>query len=144
MEAAVTRALDGVVRDATSELRVPGSWLWPVVGVIQLIVGAVFVLAVAWYVTLFVSGGSIPVATMDAPLLGPLPLPLVLLAGSVIASSVIGFALSLHAGWIGRRIGRRLAARVRAVVTSEIESAGMSGLARVEAVRRRLTGQRDE
>jgi GTP-binding protein EngB required for normal cell division len=143
-EAAVTRALDGVVRDATSELRVPGSWLWPVIGVIQLIVGAAFVLAVAWYVTLLVSGGSIPVATLDAPLLGPLPLPLVLLAGSVIASSVIGFALSLHAGWIGRRIGRRLAARVRAVVPSEIEAAGMSGLARVEAVRRRLTSQRDE
>lgn len=143
-EAAVTRALDGVVRDATSELRVPSSWLWPVIGVIQLMGGAVFVLAVAWYVTLFVSGGGVPVGTLEVPLLGPVPLPLVLLAGSVVGSAVIGFGLSLHAGWIGRRIGRRLADRVRAAVTSEIESAGMSGLSRVEAVRRQLTSERDE
>ena len=102
------------------------------------------VLAVAWYVTLFASGGTIPVATLELPLLGPLPLPLVLLAGSVIGSAVIGFGLSLHAGWIGRRIGHRLAAQVRAAVASEIESAGMSGLSRVEAVRRQLTSGRGE
>lgn len=143
-EVAVTRALDSVVRDATSELRVPASWLWPIIGVVQLVVGAVFVLAVAWYVTLFVSGGAIPVATLELPLLGPIPLPLVLLAGSVIGSAVIGFGLSLHAGWIGRRIGHRLAAQVRAAVASEIESAGMSGLSRVEAVRRQLTSGRGE
>ena len=74
-EAAVTRALDGVARDAVADLRVPGSILWPVIGAVQLAVGAVFAFAVAWYVTLFVSGGAVPVSTVEAPILGPVPLP---------------------------------------------------------------------
>jgi GTP-binding protein EngB required for normal cell division len=135
-EAAVTRALDRVVRDATDVLDVPRSLLWPVIGAVQLVVGAVFILAVAWYVTLFVAGGAVPVATLEMPLLGPMPLPLVLLAGSVLVSAVIGFLLSLHAGWIGRRVGRRLEDRVRTAVATETEKAGFSGLDAVEAVRR--------
>ncbi len=143
-EAAVTRALDRVVRDATDDLHVPRSLLWPIIGAIQLVVGAVFILAVAWYVTLFVAGGAVPVATVELPVLGPVPLPLLLLAGSVIVSGVIGFLLSLHAGWIGRRIGRRLADRVRTAVTTQTETAGFSGLDAVEAVRRDLATRRDE
>ena len=139
-EAAVTRALDRVVREATADLHVPRSLLWPVIGAVQLIVGAVFILAVAWYVTLFVAGGSVPVATIEMPLLGPVPLPLVLLAGSVLISAAIGFLLSLHAGWIGRRIGRRLADRVRTAVAAETATAGFSGLDAVETVRRMTYG----
>ena len=142
-EAWVTRALDAIAADAVKDLRVPGSLLWPVIGAIQLVVGAVFVLAVAWYVTLFVAGGSVPVATWEVPVLGPVPLPLLLLAGSVIVSAFIGMLLALHAGWIGRRVGRRLAGRVREAVSAEISSAGLSGLAEVEEVRRRLAGKRD-
>jgi hypothetical protein len=139
-EAAVTGALDRVVRDATDVLDVPRSLLWPVIGAVQLVVGGVFILAVAWYITLFVAGGAVPVATVEMPLLGPVPLPLVLLAGSVLVSAVIGFLLSLHAGWIGRRVGRRLADRVRTAVATETETAGFSGLDAVEAVRRMTYG----
>jgi GTP-binding protein EngB required for normal cell division len=139
-EAAVTRALDRVAGDAAAELRVPGSLLWPVIGAVQLVVGAFFAFAVAWYVTLFVSGGAVPVATVDLPVLGPVPLPLVLLAGSILVSAIIGLMLSAHAGWIGRRLGDRLAARVRAAVADAVESAGMSGLDRVEEARRTIGG----
>ncbi|HUF06996.1 MAG TPA: GTPase domain-containing protein [Candidatus Binatia bacterium] len=143
-EASVSRALDEVARDAGSDLHVPGSLLWPAVGVVQLLVGAVFVLAVAWYATLYIAGGAVPVATLELPAVGPVPMPLLLLAGSVVVSALIGFLLSLHAGWIGRRRGQRLAARVRTAVAGEIDSAVMSGLARVETVRRELAGGRDE
>ena len=139
-EAAVTRALDRVARDAVADLRVPGSILWPVIGAVQLAVGAVFAFAVAWYVTLFVSSGAIPVATVEAPILGPVPLPLVLLAGSIVVSGVLGLILSLHAGWIGRRLGRRLEGRVRAEVATAVEDAGLAGLDRVEAARRAIGG----
>lgn len=139
-EAAVTRALDRVARDAAADLRVPGSILWPIVGAVQLAVGAVFLFAVAWYVTLFVSGGAVPVATVELPILGPVPLPLVLLAGSIAVSAVLGLILSLHAGWIGRRLGDRLAGRVRAEVAAAVEAAGMAGLDRVEAARRKIGG----
>ena len=139
-EGTLARAVDRATRDATADLRIPGSWLWPVIGVLQLIAGGAFLFAVAWYVTLFLSQGVVPVATIDAPVLGPLPLPLGLLAGSFVVSAALGFLLSLHAGWIGRRAGSRLAARVSDAVRQAVEHEAMAGLGRIEAVRERLAG----
>ncbi|HEX7347004.1 MAG TPA: hypothetical protein VF253_09440, partial [Candidatus Limnocylindrales bacterium] len=138
IEAVVTRALDEVARDAPADLRVRGSLLWPVIGAVQLAVGAVFAVAVAWYVTLFVAGGAVPVATVEVSLLGPVPLPLVLLVGSIIVSAALGLVLAVHAGWIGRRLGDRLAERVRGAVTDAVATAGLAGLDRVEAARRTI------
>ena len=135
LETTVARTLDGIARDAAPELRVPRPWIWPVVGVLQLAIGAVFLLAVAWYVTLFVAGGGVPVATVEAPVVGPLPLPLALLAGSVVVSAILGWLLSLHAGWLGRRRGRRVADRVRSAIPAAVEEAGLHGLRRVQAAR---------
>jgi GTPase Era involved in 16S rRNA processing len=135
LEATVIRALDGVAREAASDLHVPRSWVWPVVGALQLLIGAVFLFTVAWYVTLFMSSGAVPVGTIDLPVLGPVPLPLVLLAGSVLVSAVLGWLLALHAGWIGRRRGGRVAERVRTAVGSAVDEAGLRGLRRIEAAR---------
>ena len=140
LEARLVRALDASARDAAADLRIPGSILWPVVGAVQLAIGAVFAFSVAWYVTLFVSQGQVPVATVELPLLGPLPLPLLLLAASIVASAALGLLLSLHAGWIGRRAGRRIAERVRESVGSSVAEAGFGGLERVEQARRRIGG----
>lgn len=140
LEADLAAALDTVARDAAADVRIPGSVLWPVVGAIQLAIGAVFAFAVAWYVTLFVSGGQVPVSTFDAPLLGPVPLPLVLLVGSVAGSALLGMLLSMHAGWIGRRVGGRVASRVRDAVGLAVADAGFGGLERVEEARRRIGG----
>ena len=140
LEEQMGRALDAVAREAAGDLRIRGSILWPLVGAVQLAIGAVFAFAVAWYVTLFVSGGQVPVSAVEVPLLGPLPLPLVLLVASVVASAVIGMLLSLHAGWIGRRIGGRVAERVRTAVASSVAEAGFGGLERVEQARRRMGG----
>ncbi len=138
LEASVTQALDRVAGDAGADLHVPRSLLWPVIGALQLVVGAVFAFAIAWYVTLFLAQGQVPVASIEIWLLGPLPLPLALLAVSVVVSAVLGFLLSLHAGWIGRRLGRRLASRVAEAVTMAIGAGPMAALERVEAVRRDL------
>lgn len=140
LEAELERAIDEAARGAVGELAISGSLLWPVIGAVQLAIGGVFAFAVAWYVTIFVSQGQLPVGTIDAPVLGPLPLPLVLLAGSIVASAAIGFLLSLHAGWIGRRAGAGVAERVRAAVTSSVTDAGFGGLERVERARRRIGG----
>ncbi len=140
LEAEMGRALDAVAREAAGDLRIRGSILWPLVGAVQLAIGAVFAFAIAWYVTLFVSGGRVPVSTVEVPLLGPLPLPLVLLVASVLTSAVIGMLLSLHAGWIGRRIGGRVAERVKTAVASSVAEAGFGGLERVERARRTIGG----
>ncbi len=138
LEPIVVRALDGVARQAADGLRVPGSWLWPVIGAVQLVIGAVFAFAIAWYVTLFLSSGVVPVTTAEVPYLGEVPLPLLMLAGSVAASAALGFLLGLHAGWIGRRRARRVAEQVRLAVTDAVATAGSAGLERIEAVRARL------
>ena len=140
LERGLVKALDAVARDAAADLRIPGSILWPLVGAVQLAIGAVFVFAVAWYVTLFISQGQVPVSTIDAPVLGPLPLPLVLLGASIVASAFLGMLLALHAGWIGRRVGSRVAERVRAAVRASVAEAGFGALDRVEQARRRIGG----
>jgi GTPase Era involved in 16S rRNA processing len=135
LETTVTRTLDGVARDAAAEVHVPRSWLWPVIGALQLVAGAAFLLAAAWYVTLFLAAGATPVATVEVPVLGPVPMPLALLTGAVATSALLGRLLSLHAGWIGRRRGGRVADRVRTEVAATVEAAGLRGLRRVEEVR---------
>lgn len=140
LEADVARALDEATREAAGDLRIRGSVVWPLVGAVQLAIGSVFAFAIAWYVTLFVSGGQVPVSTVEVPILGPVPLPLILLVGSVVASAAIGMLLSLHAGWIGRRIGARVAERVRGVVAGSVTEIGFGGLERVERARRTIGG----
>jgi GTP-binding protein EngB required for normal cell division len=138
LEADLARSIDTAARDAAVDLRIPGSIVWPLIGAVQLVIGAIFVFAVAWYVTLFIAQGQVPVATVEAPLLGPLPLPLVLLAGSIVVSAVLGLLLSLHAGWIGRRVGARVADRARKLVSASVAEAGFGRLDRVERARRRM------
>jgi len=104
--------------------------------VLQVAVGSVLLFAVAWIVVLFVSGAGVPVATFEAPLLGPLPMPLALLAGSVLGSALLGWALALHAGWVGRRLAAAVGARTETAIRQAIATDAFAGLARVEAARR--------
>lgn len=135
-EADVARVLDRAVGEAGSELEIPSSPVWPVLGFLQIGVGAVLVFAVAWIVVLFVAGGGVPVATFDAPLLGPLPMPLALLAGAALVSALLGLLLGWHAGVIGRRVAARVGARVEREVGEAVVRNAFAGLARVEAARR--------
>jgi len=143
LEPVLVRSLDRVTREAAEGLEVPGSFLWPVIGAVQLVIGAVFAFAVAWYVTLFLASGIVPVTTAEVPYLGSVPLPLLMLAGSLAASAVLGFLLSLHAGAIGRRRGRRVAEQVRVAVTETMTAAGTAGLDRLEVIRARLADELD-
>lgn len=137
-EREVVRVLDRAMAAAASELEIPRSPVWPVIGALQLVVGAVLLFAVAWIVVLFVSGGSVPVASVDLPLLGPIPMPLALLAASVLVSAVLGWILGLHAGWVGRKVASRAARRIEAAVGDAIVRDALGGLDRVEAARRTI------
>lgn len=136
-EEAVADTLDATARDLAPEAAPPGSVLWPVVGVLQLTAAAVLLLAVAWYATLFLVPGA-PVGSIDLPLLGPVPMPLALLAGALVVSALLGALLSLHAGWLGRRFGRRVAALSGERVAAAIERVAFGGLDEVERARASL------
>jgi hypothetical protein len=135
VEESVSRALDRATVASAADLRIPRSWAWPVVGAVQLAIGAVFLFAVAWYVTLFLAGGAVPVATVDAPLVGPVPMPLVLLLGSIVASAILGWLVGIHAGWLGRRLASRVRQRTETAVREAITDVGFGGLRRVDAAR---------
>ena len=138
-EADVARVLDRAVAAAGADLEIPRSPIWPVIGVVQALVGAVTVFALAWIVVLFVSGGGVPVGTFDAPLLGPVPMPLALLTASVLVSAALGWILGLHAGWVGRRVAARLASRTELAVREAVVDQAFAGLDRVEQSRRIIT-----
>jgi hypothetical protein len=137
-ETAVTRSLDRSTRQAANELAVPTSFLWPVVGFIQLLSGAVLLFAVAWYLTIVFGPGGLLVSTVDLPYLGPVPMPLVLIAGSLALSLLLGFVITFHAGWMGKRMGRKVAKRVAESVAEAIASVGFGRLDAVEEARARL------
>jgi len=134
------RVLDNVTRDAASSFELPRSAIWPILGAAQLVAGALLVFAVAWLVTLFVSGGAVPVGSVDLPLLGPIPMPLAVLAGSVLLSAVLVWLLGLHASYVGRRLAARIRARTAAAVRAAVQAEGFAGLSRVEAARRVIAG----
>jgi hypothetical protein len=140
MESGLERAFDQVARDSAPDMEVRRSPLWVVIGLLQLLTAAFFLFAVLWYVTLFVSGGQVPVATAEMPILGPVPLPLILLVGSVLASAVLGWVLSLHAGWRGRRIAARVADRVAVAVAAAVERGAFQRLHEIEVARRKVLG----
>jgi GTP-binding protein EngB required for normal cell division len=135
-EAEVTRALDRLTREEAAAFELPRSPVWPFIGVLQVAVGAVLVFALAWIVVLFVSGGGVPVATFEVPILGPLPMPLALLAASLLVSALLGWILALHAGWVGRRVAARVEARTEAAIRDAIATDAFGGLDRVEEERR--------
>lgn len=139
----LARVLDRVTATAAGSLEIPRSPLWPVIGAVQLILGAILVFAVAWLVTLFVAGGGVPVSALEVPLLGPIPMPLALLAGSVLASAVLGWLLGLHAAFVGRRVAGRIRARTEEAVREAVVRDGFAGLDRVEAARRTIAGALD-
>ncbi|MEO5986970.1 MAG: hypothetical protein ABIW50_05150, partial [Candidatus Limnocylindria bacterium] len=88
-----------------------------------------------WLITLFVAGGAVPVASIDIPVLGPIPMPLALLAGSVLLSALLGWLLSLHASHVGRRLASRVRGRTSAAVRAAVDAEGFAGLSRVEVAR---------
>lgn len=141
-EADVARVIDRAVGEAGA-LEIPRSPLWPVIGALQVVAGAVLLFAVAWMVVLVVAGGSVPVATVAVPLLGPIPMPLALLTASVLISALLGWVLALHAGWVGRRLAGAVGARVEAALRDGVVRDSFGGLERVEEARRVIASASD-
>lgn len=132
-EADVARVID---RAAVGEVLIPTSPIWPAIGALQLAVGVVLLFAVAWIVVLFVAGGSVPVAALEAPLVGPIPMPLALLAGAVFVSALLGWLLGLHAGLISGRLAAQVRSRTDAAIRDAVIRDAFVGLDRVEEARR--------
>lgn len=138
LEDRLTKSIDGAVRAARADLQPARSLLWVLVGVIQLILGAAFLFAIAWYLTLIFGPPSLPVGTIEISYLGPVPIPLALLVGSLVVSLLLGLLLNVHAGWIGRRRGAKVATAVRAAIEATVGETAFRPLDQIEDARRRI------
>ena len=79
-----------------------------------------------------------PVGSIDVPVLGPIPVPFVLLAVGLITGFVLARLLALHAGFVGRRWAGRLAARLRSQVDAAVTDEAFAAVDRLEVARRAL------
>ncbi len=138
IERDLERVLDRATHAEATSVEVPGSPVWPAIGALQLVAGAILLFAIAWLVTLFVAGGSVPVAAFEVPVLGPLPIPLALLTAALVASALLGWLLGIHASWVGRRVAGRISARVEQSVREAIVRDAFGSLDRAEAARRAI------
>jgi GTP-binding protein EngB required for normal cell division len=136
LQARLGEAIDRAVAAQAGTFKAPRSALWWLIGLGQYVVTALLIFAALWFVALWVAGGT-AVGTVQVPLLGPVPQPVIFLGAVLLVGFLLARALGLHAGWLGRRWARRL----RATVNREIEDrmSGVLGpLEGLEAARQRL------
>ena len=138
LEERLVRVIDQSVRASRPEVVPRQSWFWSLLGVIQLILGAGFVFGLSWYLLLIFGPGNLASASVDLPYLGSVPTPLALVAGTLLASFLIGVILSVHARWKGRRQGRRVAERVADAVRATISATALEPLRQIDEARDRL------
>ena len=119
LEQRVAGAIDRSAAAEAAGFKVPSSGLWAVVGAAQYLVTAVLIFSVLWFAALFVVH-DVPVGTIAVPYLGPVPTPVALLAGSLLAGYLLAKLLQLHAGWLGRRWARRVGENVTKAVRARI------------------------
>jgi hypothetical protein len=107
-----------------------------VLGALQTLATAAVVLSVVWIVIWILARP--PVDSVQVPVIGTLPAPLVALAVALLAGYVLARLLGLHAGWVGRRWAGRLRTRVASAVTEQVEERALAGLDELEVARRAL------
>jgi GTP-binding protein EngB required for normal cell division len=115
LHARVTGAIDAAVATRTADARPPTSAVWSVIGALQYIVTAALLFAGLWIAAVFLLHA--PFASVDVPVLGPIPTPLIVLASLLLAGYLLARLLGAHAGMLGRRWARRL----RTELTRELE-----------------------
>jgi energy-coupling factor transporter ATP-binding protein EcfA2 len=133
----LTEAIDRAVVTEAGTYRPPTSRLWPVLGIAQYAATAALVLGIIWLVAAWAGLGG-DAAPVEVPILGSLPMPVLLVTGGLFGGFLIGRLLAAHAGWLGRRWAGRLRASVSAAVAERLGEAVLGPLDALEAARTRV------
>ncbi|MBA2569929.1 MAG: 50S ribosome-binding GTPase [Chloroflexi bacterium] len=128
-------AVDRAVAAEPARFHAPTSRLWPLLGLAQYAATAALVVGIIWLVALFAGVGRAETPLLEVPFLGPVPSPVVLVAGGLFASFLINRVLLAHASWLGRRWAAGLRDRVADDVRRLVADAGLRPLAAFESAR---------
>jgi 50S ribosome-binding GTPase len=140
LRARIARAIDAAVSARTADVRAPVSNVWMIIGALQYAVTAALVFAMLWIAAIFVLHA--PFASVDVPVLGPIPTPLVFLVGVLLAGYLLARTLGAHAGLLGRRWAARLRADMARELAERLDDAVFGPLAAIDAARARIAAAR--
>ena len=133
-------AIDAAVAARTTDVRAPTSFVWSVIGLLQYAVTAGLLFVGLWIAAVFLLHA--PFASVDVPVLGPIPTPLVALAALLLAGYILARMLGAHAGLLGRRWARRLRNDLMRELESRLGDALFAPLAAIDASRARIAAAR--
>ena len=140
LEERLTEAIDGAVAQGTADHAVggqPRSFLWPLIGVLQTLVTVAFVAGLLWYLTLYLAGRA-QADLPDLPTVRDVPVPLLLVIGSLLVGWLLARLLSASARRAGRRWADRLTGDLATTVAAEVDAAIAEPLSELEAARSEL------
>ena len=120
-------AADRAIASAFADrAEVPTSAAWPWFGILQTVALATVLLGALWLVALWLTGGHPEPGTFQVPLLGPVAVPVVLVAGGVLGWWLLGRFLGSLARSRGRRWSADLTARLRTEVRAVVADQAMA------------------
>ena len=129
-------AIDAAVATRTADVRAPTSVVWSVIGALQYVVTAGLLFAGLWIAAVFLLHA--PFASVEVPVLGPIPTPLIVLAALLLAGFVLARLLGAHAGMLGRRWARRLRGDLTRELEQRLRDVLFARLDTIDAARARI------
>jgi predicted GTPase len=141
LRARLTGAIDAAVATRTAEVRAPTSAAWSVIGALQYVVTAGLLFTGLWIAAVFLLHA--PFASVEVPVLGPIPTPLVVLAALLLAGYMLARLLGAHAGVLGRRWARRLRDDLTRELETRLGDVLFAPLATIDAARARIARARE-
>ena len=140
LRARLTAAIDAAVATRTADVRAPTSVIWSAIGALQYVVTAGLLFAGLWIAAVFLLHA--PFASVDVPVLGPIPTPLIVLAALLLAGFLLARLLGVHAGLLGRRWARRLRGDLTRELEQRLRDVLFARLDTIDAARERIARAR--
>lgn len=131
-------ATDRAIAGPSGRFEVPRGRSWPFLGVGQLLATASLIVGVVWLVAAFLTGSTLPAGTFEVPVLGPMPVPAVLILVGLFGSWILSRVLAWDAGRLGRAWADRLASDIRARVDDAVSDVVLAPLRTWDDARHQL------
>jgi GTPase SAR1 family protein len=136
LHARIASAIDAAVSARTADVRAPTSHVWTLIGALQYAITAALLFAGLWIAAIFLLHA--PFASVELPVLGPVPTPLLFLAAVLLAGYILARVLGAHAGLLGRGWARRLRDDLTRELETRLGDAVFASLAVIDAARTRI------
>jgi hypothetical protein len=119
LAARLGEATDRAITGPAGRFQPPVGRAWPFIGLGQVLVTAALIAGAVWLITAFVTGSTLPAGSFEVPVVGPMPVPAVLILLGLFG----GWILSRLLAWDARRLSRAWADRLASDVRSRVDEA---------------------